>query len=106
MTEQKQVFPNSGALFLAKTRVHPKSPDMNGEISIERSLIRQLMDEQDGDSVKIRLSAWSRSSSYGDFISLAVNTYKPQVNAAPQQHLDQNPDNNKATPVNDSDIPF
>lgn len=99
---QKPRFPNSGGLFPAKTRVHPKSPDMNGEILIERSLLRQLMDEQDGEDVKIRLSAWNRSSGYGDFISLAVNTYKAPVDAAPQQHVAENTDK----PVSDSDIPF
>jgi hypothetical protein len=97
MSDQKQKFPNSGALFPAKSRVHPKSPDVSGDINIERSLLRQLMDEQDGDSVKIKLSGWNRSSGYGDFISLVVNTYKPPVHVEEKTHT---------PPSDNSDIPF
>jgi hypothetical protein len=101
---KKQKFPNSGILSKTKSRLHPKSPDMAGDITIERSLIRQLMDEQDGDDVKIKLSGWTRSGEYGDFISLVVNTYKPPVDAAAQQsHLSELTDR---PPVDNSDVPF
>ncbi len=104
---QKQKFPNTGILSKVKSRLHPRSPDMGGEINIERSLLRQLMDEQDGDDLKIKLSGWTRAGEFGEFISLAVNTYKPQVtDAAPQQRLVENPDAKKATPVDNSDVPF
>lgn len=104
---EKPRYPNSGIISDAKTRIHPNSPDMNGDISIEKTLLRQMMDEQDGDDIKIKLSGWKKEGNYGPFISLKVNTYKPPVaDAAPQQRLEQIPDNNKATPVNDSDIPF
>jgi hypothetical protein len=102
MSEQKPVFPNSGTLSPAKSRLHPKSPDMNGDIKIERSLLRQLMDEQDGDDIKIRLSGWTRSGDYGSFISIAVNTYKSPAEALPKTHMVKVPD----APVDDSDIPF
>jgi hypothetical protein len=100
-------YPNSGIISDAKTRIHPNSPDMNGDITIDKSLLRQMMDEQDGDEIKIKLSGWKKEGNYGPFISLKVNTYKPPVaDVAPQQHLATLPHANNATPVNDSDVPF
>ena len=100
-------YPNSGIISDAKTRIHPNSPDMNGDITIDKSLLRQMMDEQDGDEIKIKLSGWKKEGNYGPFISLKVNTYKPPVaDVAPQQRLATLPHANNATPVNDSDVPF
>lgn len=100
-------YPNSGIISDAKTRIHPNSPDMNGDLMIDKSLLNQMMAEQEGDEVKIRLSGWRKDGNYGPFITLKVNTYKkPVEDAAPQQRLDDHPDNKKATPVDDSDIPF
>jgi hypothetical protein len=100
-------YPNSGIISDAKTRVHPNSPDMNGDITIDKSLLRQMMDEQDGDEIKIKLSGWKKEGAYGAFISIKVNTYKPPVaDAAPQQRLVENPDAKTATPVDQSDVPF
>jgi hypothetical protein len=97
-------YPNSGIISDAKTRIHPNSPDMNGDITIDKSLLRQMMDEQDGDEIKIKLSGWKKEGNYGPFISLKVNTYKPPVvDVAPQQHLEILPDRK---PVDDSDVPF
>ena len=97
-------YPNSGIISDAKTRIHPNSPDMNGDITIDKSLLRQMMDEQEGDEIKIKLSGWRKDGNYGPFISLKVNTYKPPVaDAAPQQHLATLPD---SKPVDQSDVPF
>ena len=98
-------YPNSGIISDAKTRIHPNSPDMNGDLTIDKSLLREMMQEQEGNEVKIRLSGWRKQGNYGDFISIKVNTYK-KPDAAPQQRLEDLPDNNSATPVSDSDIPF
>lgn len=88
-------FPNSGALFYSQNRVHPKSPDMSGNIVIDKSLLTQLMEESPDDSVKINLSAWNKEGRNGPFLSLSVNVYRREVPiAAPAPQL------------NDEDIPF
>lgn len=90
-------YPNSGALFYAQNRVHPNSPDLTGDISVDRSLLRQMLDETDEDDIKIRLSGWEKQGARGPFFSLKVNTYKrPEGQAKPQAAL----------PVDDSDVPF
>ena len=87
-------YPNSGALFESHNRVHAKSPDMSGDISIDRTLLRTMLNETDEDDIKIKLSAWRKQGSKGEFLSLTVNTYKPQnVQPAPP-------------PIDDSDLPF
>ena len=94
-------YPNSGVLFHARNRIHQKSPDLNGDISLDRSLLRQMMDETDEDFIKIRLSGWVKQGSSGEFFSLKVNTYKKpeeQAQAAPAQR--------QMPPADDSDIPF
>jgi hypothetical protein len=107
MTNQSQYqeLPNSGKLFNSKNKVHPKSPDMDGTIKIEKSLLVELMNEQQGNDVTIKLSAWRGNGPVaGEYLSLKVNTFKPNPNyaAAQQQHVAEN----THKPVSDSDIPF
>ena len=91
-------YPNSGALFATKTKFNPKSPDIDGSISIERALLKQMLDETDEEDIVIKLSGWNQKGAKGDFLSLKVNTYKPTEEQQPQQK--------RITPVDDSDIPF
>lgn len=90
-------YPNSGALFYAQNRVHPNSPDLTGDISVDRTLLRQMLDETDEDDIKIRLSGWQKQGTRGPFFSLKVNTYKKLEEQVQQQ---------TSMPVDDSDLPF
>lgn len=98
-------YPNSGIISDAKNRVHPNSPDMNGDLTIDKSLLREMMNEQEGDEIKIRLSGWRKEGNYGQFISIKVNTFKkpPELQ---QSHPSASTDAKPATPVDDSDVPF
>lgn len=98
-------YPNSGILSEARTRVHPNSPHYNGDITIDKSLLNQMMEEQEGDEIKIRLSGWVKEGNYGPFISISVNTYKKDV---PDQQPAATPKQAQleTLPVDDSDIPF
>lgn len=93
-------YPNSGILGKARQpKVNPKSPDYNGHLDVDISLLKELISEaQDAgsDSVKISMGAWIREGQNGKFFSIKVSTYKkPDVPRA-----------NPAPPMDDSDVPF
>ncbi len=87
-------YPNSGRLSPNQYK-KDKQPDYKGSITLERALIKQLLEEQD-DEITIKLSGWNRSGQYGDFISLAYDSYKTKEEAPAKS----------APPLDDSEIPF
>jgi hypothetical protein len=91
-------YPNSGVLFYAKNKVHPKSPDLTGDITFERHFLRNLLNEIEGDEIKIRLSAWQKEGNYGPFFTMSVNTYKKEEAPAPRQDA--------PPPADEKDLPF
>ena len=94
-------YPNSGVLFYARNRVHPNSPDLNGDLTIDRSLLRQMMEETDEDEIKIRISGWQKEGNYGPFFSLKINTYKK-----PEEQQQAMQPQKSLPPGDDSDLPF
>ena len=93
-------FPNSGRLNYSQRKVHPKSPDLYGELVLERSYLRTLMEETDEDEITVKLDAWQNDGQYGTYFSLKVNTWKKPDNVAP-------PPKPAAMPVDDDDpLPF
>ena len=95
-------YPNSGKLSDNRYKDNPKKPDMVGELVMQRSALKELLDEHDGDDIVIKLSSWKMEGNYGPWMRLSWNNYKPKDKAenapppkqAPQQALD------------DQDIPF
>jgi hypothetical protein len=69
-------YPNSGALFM-RDKKGEKSPDWGGDINMEVSLLKTLIEESDGDSVKIKISGWVRQGNRGEFISVKYDSFKP-----------------------------
>ena len=90
-------YTNTGALFPNQYK-KDKQPDMKGDITLERSLLKQLLSETDEDNIKIKLSAWKREGRNGEFLSLAYDSYrKPdEAKPAPKPRSD----------FDDSDVPF
>lgn len=81
-----------------------KSPEWGGEITMEVSLLKKLIEESDGDGVKIKLSGWVRQGNRGEFISIKYDDFKPmsqdrQFSAPRQAPLPQQPSI-------DDDLPF
>ena len=65
--------PNSGSLFNVKEKRNPNWPDIRGEIFVSRDLLESVM-KQDGDLVKIAISAWRKESKSGTkYLSLSVS---------------------------------
>ena len=73
-----QEYPNTGGLWRTKEKKYDKSPDMWGELKIDRDYLRQLLDESNG-LVTIKIDAWKRKSATGNsYLSIKVNTWKPE----------------------------
>jgi hypothetical protein len=72
-----QEYPNTGGLWRTKEKKYDKSPDMWGELKIDRDYLRQLLDESNG-LVTIKIDAWKKESATGNsYLSIKVNTWKP-----------------------------
>lgn len=91
-------FPNSGRLNYSRNKVHPKSPDMYGELVLTREFMKSLLEATDEDDIAIKLDAWQQDGNYGPWFSIKVNTWKKPEQPAQQEAA--------PTPANDEDIPF
>ena len=94
-------FPNSGRLNYSQRKVHPKSPDMYGELVLDRQYVKELLEASDSDEIPVKLDAWQNDGQYGTYFSLKVNTYKKPDGSAPQRPSAQPP-----VAADDSDVPF
>lgn len=94
-------FPNSGRLNYSQRKVHPKSPDLYGSLTLERKYLRELLEATDADDIVVKLDAWQNDGQYGTYFSIKVNTWKkPDDAAAPSAPKPAPP------PVDESDLPF
>ena len=86
-------YPNSGALFPNSWKKNEKQPDHKGTITLERSLLKKLLDLTTEDEIPIKLSGWDRRGNKGMFISLKYDDFKeiPKV---------------ETPKIEDGDIPF
>ena len=84
-------YPNSGSLNVNKFKKEgDKAPNLNGQIIMERSALKRLLDEQ-GDEITIKLSAWTMpDAGRGKWLRLSWNNYK----------------SDKPAQKNSEDIPF
>ena len=64
-----QLKPGIGNLFPNRKKEKPSQPDHNGVLIADQ-------DYKAGDEIK--LSGWTKESSYGQFISISVNNYKKE----------------------------
>ena len=97
-------YPNSGALFM-RDKKSEKAPEWGGDINMEVSLLKALIEESDGESVKIKLSGWVRQGNRGEFISIKYDSFKPMSQDRQFNRPQQAP---KPAPVeiDDQDLPF
>ena len=86
-------YPNSGALWPNKMRTSDSQPNVRGDIKLERSFLKELLNDTDEELIVVSLSGWTKEYKDGKYISLKAS--KPFVKNEPKP------------PVNDDDdIPF
>jgi len=87
--------PNTGSLFNVKEKRNPNWPDIRGDIFISRDLLENVL-QQDGDLIKIALSAWRKESKTGTkYLSLSVS-----------EPYEKKTEERKQEPQDDEDVPF
>jgi hypothetical protein len=87
-----EVLPNTGTLNASKVKKSSDSPDYFGEFKIDLSTV-----EIENNQATFKLSGWKKQSRSGaTYLSLAVNTWKP----------DEQQTKSKAVEMEDDDIPF
>lgn len=77
-----ELKPNQGSLFATKVKKHPKAPDYFGELKID---INSL--EVENGVATVKLGGWKiKSESSGNtFLSIKIDTWKPDNAQQPQQ---------------------
>jgi len=97
-------YPNSGRLNYSQKKIHPKSPDLYGELVLDRAYIKSMLEATDEDEIVVKLDAWQNDGNYGTYFSLKVNTWKkPELVTPPPRggNVATSP-----TAPEDQDIPF
>jgi hypothetical protein len=91
-----ELKPNQGSLFATKVKKHPKAPDYFGELVIDMNTL-----EVENGVAKVKLGGWKiKSESSGNtFLSIKIDTWKPDNAQQPQTQSNNNGDM-------DDDIPF
>jgi hypothetical protein len=98
-------YPNSGKLSHNRYKEEgDKKPNFTGEIVMQRSALKQMLEETDLDEIAIKLSAWTMSGDYGPWYRLSWNNYKPKEQPVPVQT--PAPKANPQMAIDDEDIPF
>ena len=70
-------YPNSGKLAHNKYKeAGDKKPDMTGEIVMQRSALKGLLEEHGDDDIVIKLSAWQMTGQWGPWLRISWNNYK------------------------------
>jgi hypothetical protein len=79
--------PNSGILFSAKVKTNPKAPDYTGSFTVD---LRSI--DVEDNMATFKLSGWKRVGKSGStFLSLALDTYRPDPVVKPKEEADDVP---------------
>ena len=104
MTQNK--YPNSGKLSANRYKDTDKKPDVVGELVMQRSALKGLMEEHDGDDIVIKISGWNMQGQYGNWTRLSWNNYKPKDQTNGNVARAVPPPQQQAISDDDQDIPF
>lgn len=81
-------YPNSGVLWTSTQKRNDRAPDMYGDISIDKDLLLELMENAQGEaSIKIKIDGWRKKDKNNNaMVSLKVNTFKKQEQTQSQDN--------------------
>jgi len=100
--------PNTGTMFQNNYKKSDNHPDLKGDLFLDRSFLKSLINETEGDLIKVSVSAWnSQSQRTGtEYISMSVS--KPYVKPAESRYSSPEikPGVNNSLPADDEDVPF
>ena len=91
--EQK---PNMGVAFSNKYKTSPSHPDMKGDIYIDRSLLKSLMEKTDEDLIRVAIAVWVGTSKNGN----PYHSFKMSEPYVKKEEPKASP------PTEDEDVPF
>lgn len=96
--------PNSGSLWTNSYKKQDNHPDMRGDVYLDRSLLRRLLDNTSDDLIKVSISSWSRTTNNGrDYMSLSISEPYEKPQAQAYQPTKKQP---SLPPQDDEEIPF
>jgi len=74
-------YVNSGSLFQNKVKKNPKSPDYQGDMTLDLSVLGIGTGK-----AKLRIAGWKKTSQKGTvFLSLQIQKFEEKQKAAPQE---------------------
>jgi|GEM_PF-6042454 len=76
-------YPNSGKLSANRYKDAPNKPDMVGELTMDRSALRTLLEETDSDDIVIKLGA---ANTANGFVCLGTTTSPSQRTTHMSRH--------------------
>ena len=83
---------NQGTMWHNSEKKHPKAPDFNGTISLDKDYVQQLLNESTGGKVDLKLDLWKDKRNVKGtekaILSAKVNTWKPEMSSAPSAAKD------------------
>lgn len=83
-------YPNTGALFRTKEKKTEKSPDMWGEVKIDKHYLLSLIEDSNSQLITVRLSGWSAVSpnTGTKYLSLKIDTRPPLETVKKKEAVD------------------
>ena len=102
--------PNTGSLFHNNRKQSDNHPDMRGDLHLDRSFLRGLLDKVEGDLITISISAWNKQSQRTGTEYLSMSASEPFVRKAEPSRYEREPQYatgvKSKIEIDDGDVPF
>lgn len=65
--------PNTGTLWPNDRKNAANHPDVRGDVYIDRSFLRDMLDKSDGDLIRLQVAGWEKKIANKDCLSLNIS---------------------------------